>query len=995
MSIRYKGSLLSSSAAITSANTATGIWRSNDIMQALFTSAWPTGPVAGYNVIYPFTASGSWTVPPGVTSVDYLIVAGGGGGTGSVGAGGRTAGGGAGGFRTVTGFSVTPGATYPITVGAGGSGSTIYSNLAGKGSNSQLFISNSYSFNGSSQYLTAPTSSNWNFSTDNFTIESWVYFTGGLSSAQMIVTTNYNASTGAGGWALIYRGDIGSLQLSVNSNVTYTKSWTPSLNVWYHVAVSRSGSDLKFFINGTQIGTTSTSSDNIANATTLVVGNNLGGTPNLYLNGNISNLRIVTGVAVYTGNFTTPITSLTATQIAGTNINATTGTQTSLLLSGASLTDSSSNAFTITNNNNITFSNIGPFSISATGGGYGSNDGDNAGIGGSGGGASYTGRTLGTGNQGGYSPVEGYAGGMGTNNSGGGGGGAGAVGNDGVGVGNANGGIGRLSSITGTATYYAGGGGSGIWTGIGPAGVGGLGGGGSGGISGAGGTSGTTNTGGGGGSSSTSSSAGGGAGGSGIVILAYTVPVNTVFTFTASSTFRTPTTAATADYLVVAGGGGNGRESYSTGAGGGGGAGGLLSGTSLALATNTTYTVTVGAGGAGFVGSGSGGGGGSNGANSQVLVSNSYSFNGSSQYLTVAASSTLALAGDFTIEAWVYLASGATYQFLMGSSASGGMMIGFNVSNSGTQTIAVGNHNVAWLLNFGSSISIVTNTWTHVAITRAGSTNRAFINGVQLGSNITDTTSWAFTNNSPYIGYHAGIFLNGNISNLRVVTGVAAYTGNFTVPTLPLTATQNAGTNINAITGTQTSLLLSGASLTDSSTNALAITNTGTVAFSNTSPFSILTIGGGGGGGGTSPGVVGGSGGSGGGSGGIGAGTGIAGPPRQGYNGGTGAGGSGGGGAGGAGSIGVGGAGGIGLQSAISGGSIYYAGGGAGGSYSSSVTPQGGAGGGGNGALYYVDQSATAGTANTGGGAGGATNQGGAGSTPKAGGSGIVIIKLT
>ena len=63
--------------------------------------------------------------------------------------------------------------------------------------------------------------------------------------------------------------------------------------------------------------------------------------------------------------------------------------------------------------------------------------------------------------------------------------------------------------------------------------------------------------------------------------------------FTGSGTF-TPTTAVTADILVIAGGGGGGN---SAGASGGGGAGGVLAFASQALASGTGYTVTVGAGG--------------------------------------------------------------------------------------------------------------------------------------------------------------------------------------------------------------------------------------------------------------------------------------------------------------------------------------------------------------------------------------------------------------
>jgi len=82
---------------------------------------------------------------------------------------------------------------------------------------------------------------------------------------------------------------------------------------------------------------------------------------------------------------------------------------------------------------------------------------------------------------------------------------------------------------------------------------------------------------------------------------------------------------------------------------------------------------------------------------------------------------------------------------------------------------------------------------------------------------------------------------SGNLSNVRVVRGVAVYTGAFTPPTAPLTVTQGAGTNISAITAGQTQLLLNtvdGANfLVDSSTNAITVTNTGAVTSSALNPF--------------------------------------------------------------------------------------------------------------------------------------------------------------
>ncbi|NTW31106.1 MAG: collagen-like protein [Bacteroidetes bacterium] len=156
--------------------------------------------------------------------------------------------------------------------------------------------------------------------------------------------------------------------------------------------------------------------------------------------------------------------------------------------------------------------------LTAFGGGGGGNYNGGAGLsGGSGGGgaggsaSSGTGGTAtnGQGNAGGNGLVGSYGGG-----SGGGAGGTGLTATDGNGR---TGGIGLQYSISGVATYYAGGGGAG---GSASAGTGGNGGGGTGTIRGGViGVSGSPNTGGGGGGPG--GSQGGGSGGSGIVIIKY------------------------------------------------------------------------------------------------------------------------------------------------------------------------------------------------------------------------------------------------------------------------------------------------------------------------------------------------------------------------------------------------------------------------------------------------------------------------------------------
>jgi hypothetical protein len=190
-------------------------------------------------------------------------------------------------------------------------------------------------------------------------------------------------------------------------------------------------------------------------------------------------------------------------------------------------------------------------SIISYGGGFGGPEQDtgisgNGGDGGSGGG---TGNrwiyaiptagqgTIGQGNNGGISSLD-------SDNGGGGGGGAGLVGSAPPGANSAgNGGVGLQSSITGTATYYAGGGGGG--TRGSTRGNGGSGGGGAGAISGTNAVNGTANTGGGGGGAGVTGVAS--AGGSGVIIIKY---LNT-YTITISAGLTASTSTAVSGYKIT------------------------------------------------------------------------------------------------------------------------------------------------------------------------------------------------------------------------------------------------------------------------------------------------------------------------------------------------------------------------------------------------------------------------------------------------------------
>ena len=83
-------------------------------------------------VIVPITASGTWTVPAGVTNIQLLLVGGGGGGSGTTATINYSGAGGAGGnVLYLPSVTVTSGGTYSITIGDGGTGTSANGNSGG------------------------------------------------------------------------------------------------------------------------------------------------------------------------------------------------------------------------------------------------------------------------------------------------------------------------------------------------------------------------------------------------------------------------------------------------------------------------------------------------------------------------------------------------------------------------------------------------------------------------------------------------------------------------------------------------------------------------------------------------------------------------------------------------------------------------------------------------------------------------------------------------
>jgi len=150
--------------------------------------------------------------------------------------------------------------------------------------------------------------------------------------------------------------------------------------------------------------------------------------------------------------------------------------------------------------------------------------------------------------------------------------------------------------------------------------------------------------------------------------------------------------------------------------------------------------------------------------------------------------------GDFTVEAWVYIAGnspldGNSRRFANIFSVTTSTVFSFNfVIKGDSSTTGTGLEIYNGTSIVGVTGTISQNTWHHVAVSKSGTSVYFFLNGTQLGSTQTGVTgNWGSATVVGQVG-RSGVTsytfdLNGYIDDLRVTKGYARYTANFSVPT--------------------------------------------------------------------------------------------------------------------------------------------------------------------------------------------------------------------
>ena len=143
-------------------------------------------------------------------------------------------------------------------------------------SSTNPFVNGSVSFDGNDDHLTITGQSDLAFGTSDFTLECWVYFSSSDGTLDTIMETR--SSTGASDGFLIGRfhttGYENKIVLYTDSDYRIPSDSAISNNTWVHVAVVRSGSTTKLYIDGVAQSTTYSDSNNYSNDD-LIIGQNV------------------------------------------------------------------------------------------------------------------------------------------------------------------------------------------------------------------------------------------------------------------------------------------------------------------------------------------------------------------------------------------------------------------------------------------------------------------------------------------------------------------------------------------------------------------------------------------------------------------------------------------------------------------------------------------------------------------------------------------------
>jgi hypothetical protein len=168
----------------------------------------------------------------------------------------------------------------------------------------------------------------------------------------------------------------------------------------------------------------------------------------------------------------------------------------------------------------------------------------------------------------------------------------------------------------------------------------------------------------------------------------------------------------------------------------------------------------------------------------------SLALDGTSDYISISSSPDFAYGTDaFTIEMWVYRTVSGITQLLLDQRTTNPTNYAPVVFINASNALQYNNGNSSVIIG---ATTVPLNDWSHVAVSRSGTSTRLFLNGVQQGSTYTDANNYIATPISIGMRFDGATQpFTGYIDELRISKGIARYTSNFTVETTPFAGDSN------------------------------------------------------------------------------------------------------------------------------------------------------------------------------------------------------------
>lgn len=160
--------------------------------------------------------------------------------------------------------------------------------------------------------------------------------------------------------------------------------------------------------------------------------------------------------------------------------------------------------------------------------------------------------------------------------------------------------------------------------------------------------------------------------------------------------------------------------------------------------------------------------------------SSAFFSDGSSNRISVANDASLAMAGDFTIETWVYFvtyAANEIFYIWRPANHSSGNRMQFLVLNDKLYADMFGT-----VLAQSTALSFAAGQWYHVAASRQSGTLRFFLDGTTVA---TAAKADSLSADEYYLPHSGTATRELYFDDFRVTVGSSRYNGNFTPPTTP------------------------------------------------------------------------------------------------------------------------------------------------------------------------------------------------------------------